>query len=73
MERKIAQAARKKNGILRAQVAKLVAGLAPRGGLQDRTLTALPFLAHHGARLLAMAADGIDPFAPEHRALVVES
>jgi bacillithiol biosynthesis cysteine-adding enzyme BshC len=72
MERKIAQAARKKNGILRGQVERLVAALAPRNGLQERTLTALPFLARYGKRILMEAADGIDPFAPEHRGLVVD-
>jgi bacillithiol biosynthesis cysteine-adding enzyme BshC len=72
MEKKIAQAARKKNGILRGQVERLVAALAPRNGLQERTLTALPFLARYGKRILTEAADGIDPFAPEHRGLVVD-
>ena len=72
MEKKIAQAARKKNGILRGQVERLVAALAPRNGLQERTLTALPFLARYGKRILTEAAEGIDPFAPEHRGLVVD-
>jgi bacillithiol biosynthesis cysteine-adding enzyme BshC len=72
MEKKIAQAARKKNGILRGQVERLVAALAPRNGLQERTLTALPFLARYGKQILTQAAEGIDPFAPEHRGLVVD-
>jgi hypothetical protein len=54
-------------------VERLVAALAPRNGLQERTLTALPFLARYGKRILTQAADGIDPFAPEHRGLVVDS
>jgi bacillithiol biosynthesis cysteine-adding enzyme BshC len=73
MEKKIAQAARKKNGILRGQVERLVAALAPRNGLQERTLTALPFLARYGKSVLRQTADGMDPFAPEHRGLVVDS
>lgn len=73
MEKKIAQAARKKNGILRGQVERLVAALAPRNGLQERTLTAIPFLARYGKSILTQTAEGIDPFAPEHRALLVES
>jgi len=73
IEKKIAQAARKKSGILRGQVERLTASLAPRGGLQERTLCALPFLAVYGRRILTLAAETIDPFAPEHRALVVES
>jgi bacillithiol biosynthesis cysteine-adding enzyme BshC len=72
MERKIAQAARRKNGMLRGQVDRLVAALAPRNGLQERTLTALPFLARFGKRVLLQAAASIDPFAPEHRGLVVD-
>ena len=72
MEKKIAQAGRKKNGILREQVGRLAAALAPRGGLQERTLTILPFLARHGKQVLKLAASGIDPFAPEHRGVVID-
>jgi hypothetical protein len=72
MDRKIAQAARKKNEILRGQVRRLVNGVAPRGGLQERTLCALPFLARHGAAGLRDAAAALDPFAPEHRAVVLQ-
>ena len=72
MEKKIAQAARKKNGILRGQVGRLAAALAPRGGLQERTLTILPFLARHGKQVLKLASAGIDPFAPEHRGVVID-
>ena len=72
MEKKIAQAGRKKNGILKEQVGRLAAGLAPRGGLQERTLTILPFLARHGKQLLQQAAAGIDLFAPEHRGVVID-
>ncbi len=72
MEKKIAQAARRKNTVLRGQVERLTAALAPRGGLQERTLCALPFLARHGRRILTLAAGAVDPFAPEHRALVID-
>jgi bacillithiol biosynthesis cysteine-adding enzyme BshC len=72
MEKKIAQAARKKNLILRGQVGRLVAALAPRGGLQERTLNALPFLARKGMGLLARIEEAMDPFAAEHRALVLD-
>lgn len=72
MEKKIAQAARKKNEILREQVERLTAALAPHGGLQERTLCAVPFLAQYGSRILSAAAEAVDPFAPEHRALVLE-
>ena len=72
MEKKIAQAARKKNEILREQVGRLTASLAPHGELQERTLCVVPFLARYGRRVLTAAAEAVDPFAPEHRALVVE-
>ncbi len=73
MEKKIAQAARKKNEILRGQVGRLTAALAPHGALQERTLCVVPFLARHGSSVLSAAAAAIDPFAPEHRVLVVEA
>jgi bacillithiol synthase len=72
IERKIAQAARRKNDLLRRQVGRLTASLAPRGGLQERTLCAPPFLAAYGDRILRIAADVIDPFSPEHHAVVIE-
>jgi bacillithiol biosynthesis cysteine-adding enzyme BshC len=72
MERKIAQAARKKNVILRGKVERLLASLAPRGGLQERTLCALPFLARHGNRIVSQVIACTDPFAPEHRVVGVD-
>ena len=72
IEKKIAKAARKKNAILRGQVGRLVASLAPRGGLQERTLCALPFLSRYGTGILQTAADGMDPFAAGHREVVIE-
>lgn len=73
LEKKIAQAARKKNVILRGKVQRLVSTLAPRGGLQERTLCALPFLARHGDRIVSQLIDCADPFAPEHRVLGVDA
>jgi bacillithiol synthase len=72
MEKKIAQAARKKNEVLRGQVARLTAALAPHGKLQERTLCVVPFLARYGTGVLSTAAQAIHPFAPEHRAVVVD-
>jgi bacillithiol biosynthesis cysteine-adding enzyme BshC len=72
IEKKIAKAARKKNAILRGQVGKLVASLAPRGGLQERTLCVLPFLSRYGTGILQTAADGMDPFAADHREVVID-
>ncbi|HEY9595778.1 MAG TPA: bacillithiol biosynthesis cysteine-adding enzyme BshC [Spirochaetia bacterium] len=72
MERKVAQAARRKNALLRDQVNRLVAALAPRGGLQERTLCTLPFLARHGRELMDTCLEAIDPFAPEHRVVELD-
>jgi bacillithiol synthase len=73
MEKKIAQAARRRSDVLRGQVTRLVNGIAPRGALQERTLSALPFLCRHGRAGLDALAAAIDPFAAEHRALVVSA
>jgi len=72
MEKKLIQAARRKDELLRSQVRQVVSALAPRGGLQERTLTALPFLARAGRGLLDQLDAALDPFAPEHRAVVLE-
>jgi len=72
IERKIAQAARRKNDLLRRQVGRLTSALAPRGGLQERTLCAPPFLAAYGERIIRAASEAMDPFSLEHRAVVIE-
>lgn len=73
IEKKITQAARRKDETLRGQVERMAAALAPRGGLQERTLTALPFLARYGSRALDQALGAIEPFAPEHRGVVLDT
>ena len=70
MEKKIAQAARRKNTLLRSQVQRLADSLAPKGKLQERVLCALPFLTRSGGSIIAAAAQAVDPFAPEHRVVV---
>ena len=72
MERKVLQAARRRDEQLRGQVQRLTAALAPRGGLQERTLCAPPFLARHGTRVLEAAQEAMDPFSPEHRVVEVD-
>ena len=52
IEKKITQAAKKRDEVLRGQVGRLTAQLFPRGGLQERTLNVVPFLARYGMRLL---------------------
>jgi bacillithiol biosynthesis cysteine-adding enzyme BshC len=72
VEKKVLQAARRKDQTLRRQVERLTAALAPRQGLQERTLCALPFLASYGKRILTVAQEAIDPFASEHRAVMID-
>ncbi|HUI72388.1 MAG TPA: bacillithiol biosynthesis cysteine-adding enzyme BshC [Spirochaetia bacterium] len=73
MDKKITQAARRKDEILRGQVERMAAALAPHGELQERTLTVLPFLARYGSRVVDQALGAIEPFAPEHRGVVIDS
>jgi bacillithiol biosynthesis cysteine-adding enzyme BshC len=73
IEKKITQAARRKDESLRGQVERLAAALAPRGDLQERTLTVLPFLARYGGRVLDQAMEATEPFAPEHRGVVIDA
>jgi bacillithiol synthase len=72
IEKKVLQAARRKDEVLRGQVGRLTSALAPRHGLQERTLCALPFLARYGRRILEITAEAIDPFASEHRTVEID-
>jgi uncharacterized protein YllA (UPF0747 family) len=67
MERKLVKAARRKDEVLRGRVDRILSSLYPRGKLQERTLTALPFLARQGRAPVEAAAREISLFAPEHR------
>jgi bacillithiol synthase len=71
LDRKIAKAARRKNVTVSSQAGRLVAALAPRGGLQERTLSILPFLARFGDGILDTTAEAIDPFDADHREVMV--
>jgi bacillithiol synthase len=69
IEKKVLKALRRRNDLVAGQARALAAELAPRGGLQERTHCALPFLARHGMDALARLQERIDPLAPEHRIL----
>jgi bacillithiol biosynthesis cysteine-adding enzyme BshC len=66
IEKKVAQAAKKRDEVLRGQVGRLTDAVLPRGGLQERALNVLPFLARHGTGLLEQEAREVDVFQPLH-------
>jgi len=72
IEKKITQAAKKKDEILRGQVQRILASLFPRSGLQERALNILPFLARYGMRVLEEESRAIDIFAPVHHCVEIE-
>jgi bacillithiol biosynthesis cysteine-adding enzyme BshC len=72
IEKKITQAAKKKDEILRGQVQRMLASLFPRSGLQERALNILPFLARYGMRVLEEESRAIDIFAPVHHCVEIE-
>jgi len=72
IEKKITQAAKKKDEILRGQVERMLASLFPRSGLQERALNILPFLARYGMRVLEEESRAIDIFAPLHHCVEIE-
>lgn len=71
IEKKIAQAAKKRDEVLRGQVGRLTDAVLPRGGLQERTLNVVPFLARHGMGLLEQVARDVDVFQPLHHCVEV--
>ncbi|MCX7039728.1 MAG: bacillithiol biosynthesis cysteine-adding enzyme BshC [Spirochaetes bacterium] len=72
IEKKITQAAKRKDETLRGQVQRLLASLFPRSGLQERALNILPFLARHGMRVLEEETRAIDIFEPVHHCVEIE-
>ena len=51
------------------QIRRVVSSLRPRGRPQERVLTALPFLAAHGAGLADDLVAAADPFTSGHGVL----
>jgi uncharacterized protein YllA (UPF0747 family) len=51
------------------QVRRLCSNLRPRGRLQERALTVVPFLVSHGQQLSRALVDAADPFAVAHGVL----
>jgi len=58
-----------KQGTGMRQIRRLCSSLRPRGRLQERVLTPLPFLAAHGEALAAHLVEAADPFSIGHGVL----
>jgi bacillithiol biosynthesis cysteine-adding enzyme BshC len=71
MERKTARALVRRDVEVARQAAALEAALAPRGGLQERTLCPVPFAARCGVRFVDLVARGMDIWQPEHRGIEI--
>jgi len=71
IEKKVLRASRRREGELRAAVEKVHSAIFPRGGLQERSLNAMPFLARHGTQLLDAEAAAVDIFSPVHHCVEV--
>ncbi len=67
IEGKAARGLKRRDGELRGQAARLAAALAPRGGLQERAVCPLPFVARHGFGLAKTVLGAIDIHRGEHQ------
>jgi uncharacterized protein YllA (UPF0747 family) len=66
---KVRSARQNREGTGLRQVRRLVGNLRPRGRLQERVLSPLPFLVAHGRDLADWLVDAADPFQVEHGVL----
>jgi bacillithiol biosynthesis cysteine-adding enzyme BshC len=71
IEKKIVKAARRKNETLQRQVDRIIASLFPRGGIQERSLNSIPFLARYGLEVFNDAFGRMDFFSAEHRGMEI--
>jgi uncharacterized protein YllA (UPF0747 family) len=51
---------------------RLTAALWPRGGPQERTYNALPYVAQHGGELIQQIVEAIDPNESSHQLLMIQ-
>ena len=71
VEKKTARALVRRDAEVGRQAAALEAALAPRGGLQERTLCPVPFAVRWGAGFAGLVARGMDIWQPEHRGITI--
>jgi uncharacterized protein YllA (UPF0747 family) len=71
VEKKTARALLRRDAEVARQAAALEAALAPRGGLQERTLCPVPFAARWGMDFAGAVARGMDIWQSEHRGVLL--
>ncbi len=70
-EEKLLQAHRRKEKELRERWQKTLNLVAPKHGLQERTINTIALYAKFGPKLPDMISDAIDPDSPDHRLLII--
>jgi len=71
VQKKTARAMLRRDGEVARQAAALEAALAPRGGLQERTLCPAAFAARWGIGFAGIVARGMDIWRPEHQGVTL--
>ena len=71
VEKKISQAAKRKDDLLVQHVAELCEVLMPQGKLQERTLTALSVLNEHGSAVIETIRDACEFPPPGHKVITL--
>ncbi|OHD74057.1 MAG: bacillithiol biosynthesis cysteine-adding enzyme BshC [Spirochaetes bacterium RBG_13_68_11] len=71
VEKKTARALVRRDAEVARQAEALEAALAPRGGLQERTLCPVPFAVRWGMGFAGLVARSMDIWQPEHRGITI--
>jgi bacillithiol biosynthesis cysteine-adding enzyme BshC len=71
VRKKTARAVRRRDAEVARQAAALEAALAPRGGLQERTLCPVAFAARWGIGFADIVARGLDIWRPDHQGVTL--
>jgi bacillithiol biosynthesis cysteine-adding enzyme BshC len=71
VEQKTARALLRRDAEVARQAAALEAALAPRGGLQERTLCPVSFAARWGVEFAGVVAREMDIWRPEHQGIAI--
>ena len=69
LSQKLRNSRQNRQGTGQRQIRRLCSNLRPRGRVQERVLTVLPFLVSHGSELADHLVDAADPFAVSHGVL----